>query len=215
MVTQCLVFYPVPAVGDVAVRRAQLTHQGDIFIDIQVGAMFGVAEPVHGEGIQSHQQGAGGFGQGFDVRHVAEGLAAAAEDVAIRFDGGMDDRNGCHVDVSHGKRLTGVVVRIGAYVALVCVVLIKGPAVHAAQVVQAICAGVERQAVLAVPAEGAHVVEAGNVIQVLVCVDDGIDGCQMVSQGLLSQIRAGVDEQRRAGGGDEDGRAKAFVTRVG
>jgi hypothetical protein len=49
------------------------------------------------------------------------------------------------------------------------------------------------------PTEGAEFIEAGDVIEMLVGVEDGIDGCDFFAKGLLSEIWSAIDEEAPPG----------------
>lgn len=84
---------------------------------------------------------------------------------------------------------------IRAYIALVGVGFSKGPAEHPFEVGEAFRACIKGQPVFAAPAKCAHFIKACCVVKVLMGVNDGIYGCEVVAQCLLAQVGAGVDEQ--------------------
>ncbi len=79
-------------------------------------------------------------------------------------------------------------------VATVDVVLTKGPGEHVFQDGNAGSGAVEREAFRFSPAEGAQFVEADDVVEVWVGVDDRVDLRQLLAQRLLSKIRAGIHQ---------------------
>jgi hypothetical protein len=104
--------------------------------------------------------------------------------------------------------------RVGPDVAAVVVFRGEGPAEHAAEFFHAIGGGVEWQRLLAVPAEGAQVIEADDVVEVAVGVEHGVDRAEVFAQGLFAQVGTGIDEQGGLRGAHHGRGAGACIARV-
>lgn len=64
------------------------------------------------------------------------------------------------------------------------------------------------------PAEGADFIEARDVIDVLVGVEDGVDGGDVLAERLFVKVRAGVDEETPPRALDQSGAAETAVMGV-
>ena len=64
------------------------------------------------------------------------------------------------------------------------------------------------------PAEGAELVEADHVVDVVVGVDHGVDFAEVLAERLFAEVGAGIDEDGGLAGSDVDGRSGALVSRV-
>ena len=72
----------------------------------------------------------------------------------------------------------------------------------------------ERKGTLAVPAEGPQFVEAGQMVEVGMGVEDRIDGVQVLPQGLLAEVGTAVYEDGEPGQLQVQGRAGSLVARM-
>ena len=65
------------------------------------------------------------------------------------------------------------------------------------------------------PAKGAEFVEAGNVVEMGVREQDGIEGGDLLAEGLQAEVGPEIDEKRKLGGLKVDGTAGAVVVGMG
>ena len=87
----------------------------------------------------------------------------------------------------------------------------KGPGEHAVEAAKGFGRSVEREGIFAVPAEGADFIKTRDVIDVLVGVEDGVDGGNVLAECLLVKVGAGVDEKTAPWAFDEGGAAETAV----
>ena len=92
---------------------------------------------------------------------------------------------------------------------------IEGVAEDAADDVEGLDGSVGRDGHFLVVVEGAHVVEAQDVVGVGVGVEDGVDAGDAGAQGLGAEIGRGVDEDILAGVLHQHGGAEAVIARIG
>ena len=62
--------------------------------------------------------------------------------------------------------------------------------------------------------EGANVVEAEDVVGVAVGEQDGIEAVEADAEGLLAEVRRGVDHDVLSVAREQQGRAQAIVVRI-
>ena len=155
------------------------------------------------------------LGDRFDVGNVGGGRAAALlKEEAVGLDGAVADGKwgDSQVAVVDGAvELDG----LGFDVASVGVFFRKCPAEHGAEDVERFGAAVHGEWGFTTPAEGAEFIEPGDVIDVAVGVENGIEAGEFFAQRLLTEVRSGIDEEIDLAGADVDGGASAGVARVG
>ena len=91
---------------------------------------------------------------------------------------------------------------------------IEGVAENAADDVEGLDGSVGGDRHFLVIVEGAHVVEAQDVVGVGVRVEDGVDAGDVGAQGLGAEVGRGVDQHIFAGVLHQHGRAEAVVARI-
>lgn len=64
-------------------------------------------------------------------------------------------------------------------------------------------------------AEAAEVIKSGDVVNMGVGIDDGVEFSEFGSQALVTEIGGGIEDEGSFWGLDEEGGAEAFVARVG
>ena len=74
---------------------------------------------------------------------------------------------------------------------------------------------VEWQGGFAMPAKGADFVEANDVIDMLVRVENMIDCSESFAESLFAKVGAGIDEKPNTLSFEEDGGAGATITGIG
>ena len=136
------------------------------------------------------------------VKAVSVGANAAVPD----FDG--SDFEG--VELEGGFYRAG----FGADVSRLVVFDGEGPGIHAGKAAEGFGRAVERERFFASPAKGAEFIESGDVIEVFVGVEDGIDDGKFFAESLLAEIGAAVDEELAPWTLEKDGGARAVIARV-
>jgi len=103
---------------------------------------------------------------------------------------------------------------LGADVSRLMIFEGEGPRIHALEAGESFGRAVERERVLAAPAKGAEFIETGDVVEMLMSVEDGIDLSDFFAEGLLAEVWAAVDKEGSPRTSEEDRAACASVVRV-
>src|SRR5579862_1577300 len=77
------------------------------------------------------------------------------------------------------------------------------------------CKSVNRNGRALMVIEGAHIVQAEDMVGVAVRINDGVERRRVGSQHLRSEVGRGVNHNVSGNGGNQDGRPQPFVTGVG
>ncbi len=171
------------------------------------------AEGVEDEDVEILEEGDADLG---DVAHVGE-VGGAAEAVAGDLLGAVGDGDALEagsedVDAGAGGGVEAMDVDAGA--GGVAVFFAEGVLEDALDVAGCGFVGVDGDVVDAVEGEGAEVVEAHDVVDVAVGVEDGVDAADVFADGLGVEVGAGVDEDGAVVVFETDGGAGAAVARV-
>ncbi len=153
-----------------------------------------VAECIDDQKIKISHESQGRVWNGFYIGEVAN------TPTNIRFkqktnslDTAVEDRKRSDAKVADSEEGADH-VGVWLNVASVGIVLVEGPSEHAFEHSQGGFGCVEGQGGIALPAESAHLVEAGHVVEVGVGVEDRVDFRDLFAKRLLAEIGAGIDE---------------------
>ena len=206
----------VEAVGEVGEECLFGANLVGGFLCFTVGHVVGMwsgTKGVDDEDVEVYHERSGLVGDGFDIGHVGDGVAAGeVEAEAVGFDVAVDDGKRGDPQVGKGEG-AGDGLCFGADVVLVDFVG-EGPGEHVGEGGEGVWSTVERERVLAVPAEGTEVVEAHDVVEVLVGDEDGVDMGELFAEGLLPEVGAEIDEGDVLRGVEDDGAAGTVVAGV-
>lgn len=194
-----------------------------------MGRVAAVAEGVEDESAQAAEDGPGLGGDGRDVGAPGEGEEGGAEGGgrvdAVSEDGEApvqqpEGRDAQAVQVDGFGGADGVGDERGDEGPLDVAFRLEDVPVDAAEVVEDARLGVEVDGCVHDGVEASDLVEAEDVIDVVVCDEDGVEAVEPLAEGLLAQVRPGVEEEsarRAAGVGPPEARAgaEAVVARVG
>ena len=185
-------------VGEEGLPGLERGRKGERIVQGQVSGVVLHAEGIDDEEIEILEESQTGVRNDFDVAHISKRAPVGkSEEEAEGFHRRMLDGEGRDGEVADREGALEE-VDLGAHIAAVGV--LHGPGEHAAEGLDRFGAGMERKGIVPMPAEGAQLIEAGDVIEMGVSVEDGIDFAKILAQGLFAEIGTGVDEDRDLGG---------------
>lgn len=185
----------VAEVGEVGADGSTFGNRAERFLDRHMGGMRLATEGIDDQGVNSMDLLAGGLGDPLGIGNVGKrGSAWKFEKEAVGFYPAMLDGkrgNAQWAEVDRADELNG----LGFDVSSVDVLGRKSPAKHLPQGVQGFAAAVHRQGRFTTPAKGSEFIKTGDVIDVAMGVEDGIDLANPLAQGLLAEIGTRINEQ--------------------
>jgi len=162
-------------VGEKGFLRGEAGGNGAGFGDGEVGGVGDIAECVDDQEIKISHESQGGFRDAFYIREVANTCASGRlKQQTYCLYTAMEDGKGGDAKVADVERgADNMGIRLD--VASVGILVVESPAEHVFQHGQCGSRGIEGQGGIALPAEGAHLVEAGYVVEVGVGIDYCVD----------------------------------------
>ena len=200
--------------SEVGLAGFEILDGGEGFGDGHVGVVIFVAKGVDDKDVKVLKEGerlgwdrfnVGEVGQGKVIGEI-EAKAVGANPAVFNLDRG--DFEAVEFEGFFERAWVGVdVATLFAFVE-------KGPREHAVEAAKGFGRSVEREGIVAMPAEGADFIEARDVIDVLVGVEDGVDGSDVLPERLFVKVGAGVDEETPPRALNQGGAAETAVMGV-
>ena len=194
-------------VRKVGLPGLEKVNGGEGLSDGHVGLVGLVAEGIDDEDVEIMKEFEGLFGDDFDIGEVGnrsdgrmvEAVSVGADRSVPNFDGGDLER----VEREGGFDFAG----LGADVAGLVVFVRKGPGMHAGEAGEGFGRAVKRERLFASPAEGSEFIEAGDMVEMFVGIEDGVDGGEFLTESLLAEVGSTVDEELAPWAIEKDGGA--------
>ena len=201
----------VGKMGEVGAGGFEMVNGNEGFADGHVGGMPVMTESIDNEDVEIVEKLERRLREGFDVGNVGNGAgfvvikteSMSADAAMLHFDGG-DGQSLKLKNRFEGAGLGSDVSALGGFSD-------KGPGIHSLQSGEGFLGAVEWEGILTMPAKGAEFIEARDVVDVFVSVEDGIDFGESFTESLLAEVGSAVDEEGSPRAFEEGGAAGAVV----
>ena len=181
---------------------------------VHVGLVVLEAEGVDDQDVEVLKEVEGFLGNRFDVGKVGEGfLVWAIKAESVSANPAVFDFDRCDFEpVELEGVLKGAGIRVD--VATVFAFVEERPGKHAVKPGESFGGAVEWERTVAAPAEGADFIEARDMVDMFVGVEDRIDSGDVFAEGLFVEIGTGVYEEAAEGTLNDCGASEATVVGV-